>query len=75
MFLFAKVATREAGQGETDAGHPNNALHQSILHEMPENSNKEVWRTNGRDGRKIPELRLTVFWDGVVGRAMVEFRV
>ncbi len=74
MFLFAKVATREAGQGETDAGHPNNALHQSILHEMPENSNKEVWRMNGRDGRKIFDLRLTVFWDGVVDLAMVEFR-
>jgi hypothetical protein len=72
VFLFAEVATREAGQGEPDAGQPNKALHQTILHEMPQNANKEACRINGRDGLKIHELRLTVFWDVVANRLTVE---
>jgi hypothetical protein len=72
MFLFAKVATREAGQGETDAGHPNNALHQSILHEMLEKSNNEACRMKCENGPKIENLTLTVFWDGVTGRLDAE---
>jgi hypothetical protein len=68
VFLFAEVATREAGQGESDADQPYKALHQTILHEMPESANKEACRINGHDGLIIHDLRLTVFWDVVTDR-------
>jgi hypothetical protein len=74
VFLFAEVATREAGQGEPDAGQPNKALHQTILHEMPQDANKEACRINGQDGLKIHELRLTILWDVVAEWPMVECR-